>query len=101
MNRDIQVTIDRTSGDEAVNDLIKRKFVVVVRVHRDGKRTIRYAPGAQEWFEAAAAYTMAHNANTLTEAHRRQIRAAWRALDGEVRWSDAERAFLAETFSVQ
>ena len=101
MTRDHQVTINRGAASEGVNDLIRRRFITVVRLHRDGKRTIRYAPGCVEWFEAVALYSMARNADAVTEAHRARIRAAWRAIDGRVRWSDDDRAFLREALDFQ
>jgi hypothetical protein len=101
MNRDHQVTIDRTNGSEDVDDLIEREFIAVVRRHRDGKRVIRYAPRATEWFEAVALYNMAKNADMLTEAHRQRVRVAWRALDGRVRWNCYHAMLFAEAISVQ
>jgi hypothetical protein len=44
-------------ADEHFEALVRRGFIVVVRTRRDGSRVIRYAPGAAEWFEAAALYT--------------------------------------------
>jgi hypothetical protein len=76
-------------ADEHFEALVRRGFIVVVRTRRDGSRVIRYA------------LHQAHNANTLTEAHRQRIRAAWRALDGKVRWSDDDRMVFNEATSVQ
>jgi hypothetical protein len=88
-------------ADEHFEALVRRGFIVVVRTRRDGSRVIRYAPGAEEWFEAAARYCMARDDGALTEAHRKRVLAAWLAIRDRVELSDGEQELVTEVMGFQ
>ena len=83
-----QMTPREREASEAVSELtelIERGFVTIVRIRRDGGRVIRWIPGTEEWWEAAARYCMARDDGTVSEAHRKRVREAWLAIRDRVR----------------
>jgi hypothetical protein len=81
-------------ANEQFDDLINRGFITVLRIRRDGSRLIRRAPGADEWWEAAATYCMARDDGALTEAHRKRVCEAWLAIKDQVELNCAEQELV-------
>ena len=92
--------ITREALERYVAELVRQGFLVVVGKRR-GRCTYRLQPGALEWFEAVEAYTMARDDDTVTEAHREQVRATWRVIKDQVELDSDQQALMDEVMRFQ
>jgi hypothetical protein len=86
---------------EGIDDLIRRGFMTVVRIRRDGRRVIQWPPEVDEWWVATAEYCMARDDGAVTEAHRKRVREAWLAIKDRVELSSSEQELIDEIVRVQ
>ena len=91
--------ISREALECYVAELVRQGFLVVVGKRRG--RSLRLQPGAPEWFEAVEAYTMARDDDTVTEAHREQVRATWRVIKDQVELDSDQQALMDEVMRIQ
>ena len=92
--------ITREALERHVAELVRQGLLLVVGKRR-GRCTYRWRPGASEWFEAVEAYTRARDDDTVTEAHREQVRATWRVIKDQVELDSDQQALMDEVMRFQ
>jgi hypothetical protein len=91
----------QAEANEHMADSIRRGFITVVRIRRDGGRVIRWSREVDEWWVANAEYCMARDDGAVTEAHRKRVREAWLAIKDRVELSSAEQELIDEVMRFQ
>ena len=65
-----------------------------------GSCVYKLQSGASEWFEAVEAYKVARDDDTVTEAHREQVRATWQVIKDQVELDNDQQALMDEVMRI-